>query len=86
MLWAGTRGVSQLPPLGDGRAAFHRVVPHLGTPMLALLWVQRPALFLLCLSFCFSPRVALCIYPVRRVNCVSNSLGIPLQMNNYLSV
>lgn len=47
MLWAGTHGVSQFPGLGDGSRAFPRVVPHLETSILALLWMQRPALFLL---------------------------------------
>lgn len=78
MLWAGTRGVCRFPRLGDGSQAFHQVVPHSGTPILALLGMQRPTLLLPCLNSCFSPGVALCIYAVRRVSCVSNSLGIPL--------
>lgn len=61
---AGIHGVCRIPRLGDGSPAFHHVVPHLGTLILPLLWMQRPAPFLPCLSFCFSPRVALCISAV----------------------
>lgn len=81
MLCAGTRGVCRFPRLGDGSQEFHQVVPHLGAPILALLGMQRPALLLPCLSVCFLSQrgsVHLCGGPVRRVSCVSNSVGIPL--------